>query len=96
MFFEVLGLWLGSCWGHVGAKSAQLGPSWGMLAHVGPWWLILRRSWAHMEGSWSHLGASWGHFGSKKVANMAPTWFPKRRQIPFKNDQKNAQNVDAS
>ena len=38
--------------------------------------------------SWGHLGASWGHLGSKKVANMAPTWFPKRRQIPLKNNPK--------
>ena len=35
-------------------------------------------------------------FCAQLGAPMAPTWLPKRRQIPLKNDQKNDQNVDAS
>ena len=63
-----------------------LGASWGFLGCLGG---VLGRL-------VTVLGASWGRLGSKKVANMAPTWFPKRSQIREKIDAKSDQNFDAS
>ena len=53
-------------------------------------------SWGVLAASWGHLGGLLGRLGPKEVANMAPTWLPKRSQIPLKNDYKNYQNIDAS
>ena len=48
-----------------------------------------RRSFGGVLGVWR---PSW----AEKIPKMAPSWRPKRRQIPFKNDPKNDQNLDAS
>ena len=72
-----------------GRLGGVLGVSWGVLGCL---WV-----------SWGRLGAScgrpWGvlgRLGSKKVANMAPTWSPKRNQNQLKIDLKSDQLFNAS
>ena len=76
----------GVSWGVLGASWARLGASWGRLGSV------LGASWARLGASWAVLGASW----TEKVANMAPTWFPKWNQNGEKINPKIDQNFDAS
>ena len=64
-----------------------------------PFWSVLGRVWV----SWGCPGASCGRpggvlgrLGSKKVANMAPTWLPKRSQNRLKIEPKNHKNLNAS
>ena len=72
-----------------------------MVVWGGFWvsWGVLGCLWV----SWGRLGAScgrpWGvlgRLGSKKVANMAPTWSPKRSQNREKIEAKIDQNFDGS
>ena len=56
----------------------------------------LGASWGRLGGVFGPLGASWRRLGSEKVANMAPTWLPKRSQKREKIEAKNDQNFDAS
>ena len=72
-----------------GRLGGVLGVSWGVLGCL---WV-----------SWGRLGAScgrpWGVLGrpgSKRVANMVPTWSPKRSQNGEKIEAKIDQNFDAS
>ena len=62
-----------------------LGASWGLLG--GSW-----RSRGHLGGllgaSWGPLGASWWPLGRHLVANMAPSWHPKRSPNRWKIEAK--------
>ena len=49
-----------------------------------------------LGASWGVLWPSLGRLGSKKVANMAPTWSPKRSQNREKIEAKIDQNFDVS
>ena len=60
----------GGLWGRLG----------GVLGHLGPSWTFLEASWTVLEASLRRLGSLLGRFGSKKVANMAASWLPKRSQ----------------
>ena len=66
---------------------------WGLLG--GSW-----TSWGHLGGllgaSWGPLGASWGPLGRLLVANMAPSWPPKRSQNRSKIEAKIDQFFNAS
>ena len=76
------------------------GESFGRLGSVlGVFWAVLGCLWVF----WVRLGAScgrpWGVLGrlaSKKMANMAPTWSPKRSQNREKIEAKIDQNLDGS
>ena len=68
----------------------------GLLGPLGASWGVLGASWGVLWPSWGRLGASWRRLGSEKVANMAPTWLPKRSQKREKIEAKNDQNFDAS
>ena len=47
-----------------------LGPSWAMLAHLGPSWSQLGASLGPFGPSWYHLGAIWAHLGTV----LGPSW----------------------
>ena len=70
-----------------------LGASWGLLG--GSW-----RSRGHLGGllgaSWGPLGASWWPLGRHLVANMAPSWPPKRSPNRSKIEAKIDQFLNAS
>ena len=55
---------------------------------LGPSWAIQRRLGGVLEASWRGLGGHLGGLGPRKVANMAPTWPPKRSQNQLKIDPK--------
>ena len=58
-----------------------LGASWGGL---GASWYVLGASWGVLWAFWGRLGSPLGRLEGKKVANIAPTWLPKRSQNPSK------------
>mgnify|MGYP003324106011 CR=1 FL=1 len=70
-----------------------LGPSWAIQSVFGG---ILDRLGGVLEASWRGLGGLLGGLGPRKVANMAPTWLPKRSQNRLKIEAKNDLNFDAS
>ena len=57
---------------------------------------ILDRLGGVLEASWRGLGGLLGGLGPRKVANMAPTWPPKRSQNQLKIDPKIDQFFSAS
>ena len=72
-----------------GRLGGVLGVSWGVLGCLWVFWVRLGAS----------CGRPWGvlgRLGSKKVANMAPTWSPKRSQNREKIEAKIDQNFDGS
>ena len=70
-----------------------LGASWGGL---GASWYVLGASWGVLWAFWGRLGSPLGRLEGKKVANMAPTWLPKRSQNPSKIEAKTDQSLNAS
>ena len=54
-------------------SGAGLEASSAVLSHPG-------RFWRRLEPSWRRLGGLLGRLGARKVANMAPSWLPKRSQ----------------
>ena len=71
----------------------RLGPSWAIQSVFGG---ILDRLGGVLEASWRGLGGLLGGLGPRKVANMAPTWPPKRSQNQLKIDPKIDQFFSAS
>ena len=67
------------------APWAVLGDPKRLWRHLGPSW---RRLGGVLEASWRGLGGLLGGLGPRKVANMAPTWPPKRSQNQLKIDAK--------
>ena len=80
-------------WRAPGQVWRPLGPSWAIQRVFGG---ILVRLGGVLEASWRGLGGLLGGLGPRKVANMAPTWLPKRSQNREKIEVKNDQNFDAS
>ena len=72
-----------------GRLGGVLGVSWGVLGCL---WV----SWGRLGPSCDRPGGVLGRLGSKKVANMAPTWCPKRNQNREKIEAKIDQNFDGS
>ena len=70
-------------------SGAGLEASWAILGHPG-------RFWKRLGPSWKRLGSRLGRLGPKTVANMAPSWLPKRSQYPWKIDLKIDQLFDAT
>ena len=71
------------------------GASCGVLGRLGRFFVIqsvfggiLERLGGVLEASWKGLGGLLGGLGPRKVANMAPTWPPKRSQNQLKIDPK--------
>ena len=62
-----------------------LGLSWAIQSVFGG---ILDGLGGVLEASWRGLGALLGGLGPRKVANMAPTWLPKRNLNQLKIDPK--------
>ena len=56
----------------------------------------LGASWGPPEAPWARPGGVLGRLGGVLVANMAPTWLPKRSQNRLKIEAKNDLNFDAS
>ena len=71
----------------------RLGPSWAIQSVFGG---ILDSLGSVLEASWRGLGGLLGGLWPRKVANMAPTWPPKRSQNKLKIDPKIDQFVNAS
>ena len=70
-------------------SGAGLEASWAILGHLGDFW---RR----LGPSWNLLGGLLGRLGPRKVANMGPTWLPKRSKNRCKIGPKIDQFHDAS
>ena len=68
----------------------------GVLGRLGRSKASLEASWTVLEASWRGLGGLLGGLGPRKVANMAPTWPPKRSQNQLKIDPKIDQFFNAS
>ena len=68
----------------------------GVLGRLGPSWGVLGASWGVLWAFWGRLGSPLGRLERKKVANMVPTWLPKRSQNREKIEAKIDQNFDAS
>ena len=92
-----LGGVLEASWGHLGTV---LGASWAILGRLDA---FLRRSRGAMgrlrgvlEASWRGLAGLLGGLGPRKVANMVPSWPPKRSQNQLKIDPKIDQFFSAS
>ena len=71
----------------------RLGPSWAIQSVFGG---ILDCLGSVLEASWRGLGGLLGGLWLRKVANMAPTWSPKRSQNREKIEAKIDQNFDGS
>ena len=71
----------------------RLGPSWAIQSVFGG---ILDCLGSVLEASWRGLGGLLGGLWPRKVANMAPTWPPKRSQNQLKIDTKIDQFFSAS
>ena len=71
----------------------RLGPSWAIQSVFGG---ILDCLGSVLEASWRGLGGLLGGLWPRKVANMAPTWSPKRSQNQLKIDLKIDQLFNAS
>ena len=67
----------------------RLGASWGILGCLGVFWPL-------PEALQARPGGVLGRLGGVLVANMVPTWLPKRSQNRVKIEGKIDQNVDAS
>ena len=80
-------------WRAPGQVWRPLGPSWAIQSVFGG---ILDRLGGVLEASWRGLGGLLGGLGPRKVANMAPTWPPKRSQNQLKIDPKIDQFFSAS
>ena len=80
-------------WKALGQVWRSLGPSWAIQSVFGD---ILDRLGGVLEASWSGLGGFLGGLGPRNVANMAPTWPPKRSQNQSKIDPKIDQSSSAS
>ena len=80
-------------WRAPGQVWRPLGPSWAIQSVFGG---ILGRLGGVLEASWRGLGGPLGGLGSRKEANMAPTWPPKRSQNKLKIDTKIDQFFSAS
>ena len=76
----------GGLWGRFG----------GLLGRLGRSKASLEASWTVLEASWRGLGGLLDGLGARKVANMAPTWPPKRSQNQLKIDPKMDQFFSAS
>ena len=72
-------------WRDLGQVWRPLGPSWAIQSVFGG---ILDRLGGVLKASWTGLGMVLGGLGPRKVANMAPTWPPKRSQNQLKVDTK--------
>ena len=72
-----------------GRLGGVLGVFWGVLGCL---WVV----WVRLGASCGRLWGVLGRLGSKKVANMAPTWSPKRSQNREKIEAKIDQNFDGS
>ena len=68
----------------------------GLLGRLGRSKASLEASWTVLEASWRGLGGLLGSLWLRKVANMAPTWSPKRSQNREKIEAKIDQNFDGS
>ena len=91
--FRTLGL---DIWRVLGTSWGGLGRLWGgrhaILDVLGAFWGVLRG----LEGCWARIGWSCGmaaRFLNEKVANMTPTWFPKRSQNMKKLIQKSIRKL---
>ena len=71
----------------------RLGPSWAIQSVFGG---ILDCLGSVLEASWRGLGGLLGGLWPRKVANMAPTWPPKRSQNQLKIGLKIDQLFNAS
>ena len=80
-------------WRAPGQVWRPLGPSWAIHSVFGG---ILDRLGGVWEASRRGLGGLLGGLGPRKVANMGPTWPPKRSQNQLKIDPKIDQFVNAS
>ena len=69
-----------------GRLGGVLGVSWGVLGCL---WV----SWVRLGASCGRPWGVLGRLGSKKVANMAPTWSPKRSQNREKIEAKNRSKI---
>ena len=67
-----------------------------IVGHFGPSRTFLLASWTVLEASWRSLGGLLGRHRPRQVANMVPSWPPKRSQNLFKIDPKIDKFVDAS
>ena len=67
----------------------RLGASWSLLGPLGV-------SWRPPGAPRARPGGVLGRLGGVLVANMAPTWLPKRNQNRLKIEAKNDQNFNAS
>ena len=88
-----LGVSRGSFGRRLGTSWEAFGVVWGPLGDVLGG---LGRSLGLLGTLGAVLGASWGRLGGVLVANMAPTWLPKRSQNRLKIETKNDLNFDAS
>ena len=80
-------------WRAPGQVWKRLGPSW---AFQGVFECILDRLGGVLEASLKGLGGLLDGLGPRKVANMAPSWPPKRSQNQLKIDPKIDQFCSAS
>ena len=80
-------------WRAPGQVWKRLGPSW---AFQGVFECILDRLGGVLEASLKGLGGLLDGLGPRKVANMAPSWPPKRSQNQLKIDPKIDQFFSAS
>ena len=82
------------------ASWAVLGDPKRLWRHLGPSWRrlgsVLEESWKPLGLSWERLGGVLGASWEDKVANMAPTWPPKRSQDGEQIDQHFDHFLDAS
>ena len=71
----------------------RLGAPWGLLRAS---WCLWGRLESFVGASWGRLGSLLGRLGAKKVANMIPTWLPKRSANRSKIEAKIDQFLNAS
>ena len=66
------------------------------MGRLGASWGALGASWGVLWAFWGRLGSPLGRLERKKVANMAPSWLPKRSPNPLKIEVKIDQFFNAS
>ena len=80
-------LW--ASWGYVGRLGCHLGGKGSKCRFVFPLW---GPSWRRLGALLGRLGGLLGRLEPKKVANMVPTWFPKRYPNRKKSKPKSTKN----
>ena len=91
---------MGASWGRLGAFSGRFGGALGSLGAscVRPGGVLGRLgvSWVRPGASWKRLGGVLGRLGGVLVANMTPTWLPRRNPNLSKIEAKINQFLNAS